>query len=75
LFLVTLDILKELPATYLLRPFGWDTLAVRTFELSTEGLYEAAALPALVLMGIGLAGLVIIEVLRARAEKRPPISH
>lgn len=75
LFLVTLDILKELPATYLLRPFGWDTLAVRTFELSTEGLYEAAALPALVLMVIGLAGLVIIEVLRARAEKRHPISH
>ncbi len=70
LFLVTLDILKELPATYLLRPFGWDTLAVRTFELSTEGLYEAAALPALVLMGIGLAGLVIIEILRARTEKR-----
>ncbi|MGC9385967.1 MAG: ABC transporter permease [Hydrogenovibrio sp.] len=69
LFLVTLDILKELPATYLLRPFGWDTLAVRTFELSTEGLYEAAALPALILMGIGLAGLVIIEWLRARTER------
>jgi len=29
--------MKEMPATLLLRPFGWDTLAVRIFEFTSEG--------------------------------------
>ena len=32
--LIAVDVMKELPATYLLRPFGWDTLAVQVYELS-----------------------------------------
>jgi len=66
LFLVTLDILKELPATYLLRRDGWDTLTVRTYELSAEGLYEEAAIPALMLLLIGLIRLMLIEALRQK---------
>ena len=50
--LVLIDVMKELPATYLLRPFGWDTLAIKTYELSSEGLYQAAALPALAMVVI-----------------------
>ncbi|MDC1536656.1 iron ABC transporter permease [Candidatus Thioglobus sp.] len=51
--LVAVDVMKELPATYLLRPFGWDTLAIRVFELSSEGLYERAAIPALIMVLFG----------------------
>ncbi len=48
--LVAVDVMKELPATYLLRPFGWDTLAIQVYELSAEGLFERAAVPALVML-------------------------
>ncbi|BBP44678.1 iron ABC transporter substrate-binding protein [Thiosulfatimonas sediminis] len=59
--LVFLDISKELPATYLLRPFGWDTLAIRIFELSAEALYERAAVPSLLLLLMGVVGLLILR--------------
>jgi len=59
--LVFLDISKELPATYLLRPFGWDTLAIRIFELSAEGLYERAAVPSLMLLALGILGLWLLR--------------
>lgn len=61
LLLVFMDVSKELPATYLLRPFGWDTLAIRIFELSAEGLYERAAIPSLLLLLIGILGLWIMK--------------
>ena len=39
--LVLVDVMKEMLATLLLRPFGWDTLAVRIFELTSEGEWGA----------------------------------
>ncbi len=51
--LVAVDVLKELPATYLLRPFGWDTLAIGVYELSAEGMYERASVPALLMVLFG----------------------
>jgi iron(III) transport system permease protein len=61
LLLVFMDVSKELPATYLLRPFGWDTLAIRIFELSAEGMYERAAIPSLLLLLIGILGLWLMK--------------
>ncbi|MBO3277532.1 ABC transporter permease [Pseudomonas schmalbachii] len=52
--LVFVDVLKEMPATLLMRPFGWDTLAVRVFEMTSEGEWARAALPALSLVLVGL---------------------
>ncbi len=52
--LVFVDILKELPITLMTRPFGWDTLAVRVFEMTSEGEWERAALPALAIVVVGL---------------------
>jgi len=52
--LVFVDVLKEMPATLLMRPFGWDTLAVRVFEMTSEGEWARAALPALTLVLLGL---------------------
>ncbi len=58
--LVLVDVMKEMPATLLLRPFGWDTLAVRIFELTSEGHWERAALPAVTLVLVGLIPVYIL---------------
>lgn len=54
LLLVAIEVMKELPATLMLRPFGWDTLAVRIYALTSEGLWREAARPALGLLVAGL---------------------
>lgn len=64
--LVLVDVMKEMPATMLLRPFGWDTLAVRIYEMTSEGEWERAALPAITLI---LAGLIPVIVLVRRSAK------
>lgn len=58
--LVFVDVMKEMPATLLLRPFGWDTFAVRIYEMTSEGEWERAALPALSLILVGLIPVVIL---------------
>jgi iron(III) transport system permease protein len=60
LLMVMIDVMKELPATYLLRPYGWDTFAVRTYEMASEGMWEYAALPALSLVIIGLLPVILL---------------
>jgi iron(III) transport system permease protein len=58
--LVFVEVLKELPATVLLRPFGLDTLAVAVWEATRESLYEAAAFPALCLVAVGLVPVIVL---------------
>lgn len=60
LLLVMVDVMKEMPATLLLRPFGWDTFAVRIFEMTSEGEWERAALPALTLVLTGLLPVILL---------------
>lgn len=55
--LTFVDVMKELPITLMTRPFGWDTLATRVFEMTSEGEWERAALPA---VAIAIAGLLPI---------------
>lgn len=58
--LVLVEVMKEMPATLLLRPFGWDTLALRIFEMTSEGEWERAALPALSLVLVGLLPVALL---------------
>ncbi|MFP5349785.1 MAG: ABC transporter permease [Gammaproteobacteria bacterium] len=58
--LVFVEVMKEMPATLLLRPFGWDTLATRIFEWTSEGQWEHAALPALTLLLVGLIPVYLL---------------
>jgi iron(III) transport system permease protein len=58
--LVLVDVMKEMPATLLLRPFGWDTLAVRIYELTSEGEWGRAALPAMALLLVGLVPVILL---------------
>ncbi|KAA2285255.1 ABC transporter permease [Arenimonas fontis] len=52
--LVLVEVVKELPATLMLRPFGWDTLAVKVYAYTSEGLWQQAAWPGLWLCLVGL---------------------
>lgn len=54
------DIMKELPITLMTRPFGWDTLATRVYQMTTEGEWERAALPALAIVVVGLVPVVVL---------------
>ncbi len=58
--LVFVDIMKELPITLMTRPFGWDTLSVRVFEMTSEGEWERAALPALLIVLVGILPIVVL---------------
>lgn len=64
--LVFVDVMKEMPITLMTRPFGWDTLAVRIYEMTSEGQWEQAALPAVTLV---LAGLIPIFLFMRQTEK------
>ncbi len=59
--LVLVDVMKELPATLLLRPFNFDTLAVEAFQLARTERLDEAALPALVIVLAGLAPVVLLS--------------
>lgn len=59
--LVFVDVMKELPITLMTRPFGWDTLSVRVFQMTTEGEWERAALPALTIVAAGLIPILLIN--------------
>ncbi len=60
LLLVFVDVVKELPATMLLRPFGWDTLAVGVWQATSDARWQAAALPALCIVLIGLVPVAVL---------------
>lgn len=59
--LVFVDVMKEMPITLMTRPFGWDTLAVRIFEMTSEGEWERAALPAVTLVLAGLVPIIFLS--------------
>ena len=68
LLLVFVDVLKELPTTLILRPFNFNTLAVRTYELASDERLADAATPALAIVLIGL--LPVILMTRTMAMQR-----
>lgn len=69
--LVFVDVMKELPATLLLRPFGMDTLALRTYFLSIEGWHRTAAVPALAIVLLGLIPVFLLMRVGENQGERP----
>ena len=59
--LVFVDVMKELPATLLLRPFNTDTLAVVAYQLARDERLGEAALPSLALVLVGLLPVVLLS--------------
>lgn len=66
--LVFVDIMKEMPITLMTRPFGWDTLAVRVFEMTSEGEWERAALPSLAIVVAGIIPIILMSWRGARSH-------
>ncbi len=61
LLLVFVDSMKELPATLLLRPFNFETLATRVYGLAALDQFEEAALASLMIVLVGLVPLVLLN--------------
>ena len=58
--LVAVDVVKEMPITLMTRPFGWDTLAVKIYELTSEGEWERAALPGFYLVLVSVVPVILL---------------
>jgi len=58
--IVFVDVMKELPATLIMRPFNYDTLAVQAFRLAADERLEGAAVPSLVIGAIGLVPVILL---------------
>lgn len=64
--LVLVEVMKELPATALLRPLGGDTLAIVVWESTKDSRFDVAAVPALLIVAVGLLPVVLlVRALRA----------
>lgn len=61
--LVFVDVMKELPMTLLLRPFNFETLATFTYQYAHSELLEEAALPALLIVVVGLLPVLFMNFL------------
>jgi iron(III) transport system permease protein len=59
--LVFVDCMKELPATLILRPFDFETLATSVFVLASMGELEESALPALTIVAAGLLPVILLS--------------
>jgi iron(III) transport system permease protein len=59
--LVFVDVMKELPATLIIRPFNFDTLAVRVYNLASDERLAEAALPALAIVLVGLIPVILLS--------------
>ncbi len=69
-FIIFSEVLKELPASYLLRPFNVDTLAIRTFELAQDNHYAAASGTALWMVAVSLLAVMVLATLTVSGGKR-----
>jgi len=59
--LVFVDVLKELPATFALRPFNFDTLAVEAYNLAKDERLAEAAAPSLAIVAAGLLPVIFVS--------------
>ena len=72
LLLVFVDVLKELPATLVLRPFNFNTLAVRAYEMAADERLADAGLPSLMIVAVGIIPVILLSysIGRARAGNK-----
>ena len=59
--MIIIEVIKEMPITLMTRPVGWDTLSVKVFEYTSEGLWELAAGPACIILLVSCIPVIILE--------------
>ncbi len=67
--LVFVDVVKELPLTFSLRPFDFDTLSVRVYQYASDERVGAALIPALLILALGLAASIALMPSLERRER------
>jgi iron(III) transport system permease protein len=60
LLIVFVDVMKELPATFMMRPFNFETLAVRAYQFAADERLAEAASASLVIALVGLVPLIVL---------------
>jgi iron(III) transport system permease protein len=68
ILLVFVDVMKELPATLILRPFNFNTLAVRAYELASDERLAEAAGPAIAIVLAGIVPVILLSRSIARSR-------
>jgi iron(III) transport system permease protein len=66
--LVFVDVMKELPATFVMRPFNFDTLAVQAYNLAADERLAEAATPALTIVAAGLLPIIVLSRMMLRRQ-------
>jgi iron(III) transport system permease protein len=61
MLIVFVDIMKELPATLIMRPFNFDTLAVQAYRLAADERLLQASTPSLAIVGVGLVPVILLS--------------
>ncbi|MGQ9838106.1 MAG: ABC transporter permease [Cyanobacteriota bacterium] len=69
MLLVFVDVMKELPATMVLRPFNFDTLAVQTYRMAADERLAEAGAPALAIVLVGILPVILLNS-RLRQQQR-----
>lgn len=66
--IVFVDVMKELPATLIMRPFNFDTLAIQAYNLASDERLTQAATPSLMIVAVGLLPLFLLsrQIMRSR---------
>ncbi|MEO1519458.1 MAG: iron ABC transporter permease [Cyanobacteria bacterium J06633_2] len=67
--LVFVDVMKELPATLIVRPFNFDTLAVQVYRLASDERLAEASAPALAIVAVGIVPVILLSRRIARHEE------
>ncbi len=68
LLLAFVDVMKELPATLVLRPFNFDTLATQAYQLARDERLAEAAVPSLAIVLVGLVPIMLLARLARRTS-------
>ena len=68
--LVFVDVMKELPMTLLLRPFNFETLPTYVYQFAKDELLEEAALPALIIVAVGILPVVMMNAVLSKFARR-----
>ena len=69
--LVFVDVMKELPATFVMRPFNFDTLAVQAYNLASDERLAEASTASLAIVAVGLLPVILASRRLVRRDARP----
>ena len=69
LIMVFVDVLKELPATLILRPFDFETLAIRVYRFASDERLAEASTAALAIVAVGIVPVIVLARAMTRGER------